>query len=137
MPRDRLTFLALSVSNLNRSLGFYRDLVGIPLHEDSHDAELNDAWYGGDHAAYSWTDGAFMHFAIYPSREPNRPVSTAAQIGFHIANFDEVYSRVSSGEVTLVQEPRQEPWGRTARFLDPDGNIVSITEYRSEARNDA
>ena len=137
MLQERLTFVALNVSSLDRSLSFYRDLVGIPLHEDSHDAELNDPWYGGDHAAYSWMDGAFIHFAIYPSREPNRPVSTGAQIGFHIADFDEVYARISSSGVTLVQEPRLEPWGRTARFLDPDGNIVSITEYRLEARNDA
>lgn len=137
MPLDRLTFVALSVSNLDRSLNFYRDIVGIPLHEDSHDAVLNDPWYGGVHAAYSWTDGAYIHFAIYPSRKPNRPVSTAAQIGFHILNFDQVFARIASHGVSVVQQPRQEPWGRTARFLDPDGNIVSITEYRSEARNDA
>jgi hypothetical protein len=30
--------------------------------------------------------------------------------------------------VEVVSEPRREPWGKTARYLDPDGNIVSITE---------
>jgi catechol 2,3-dioxygenase-like lactoylglutathione lyase family enzyme len=32
MAERRLTFVALSVSELDRSLGFYRDLLGIPLH---------------------------------------------------------------------------------------------------------
>lgn len=128
MSHDRLTFLALNVSDLEGSLHFYRDVVGMPLQATSHDAELNDPWYGGDHAAYSWTDGAFIHFAIYPARGQNRPVTTAAQIGFHVADFGSAYTRLISNGSTMLQEARDEPWGKTARFLDPDGNIVSITE---------
>ena len=93
MDGQRLTFLAVSASHLPTSVSFYRDLLGLPLEDTSHDAELNDPWYGGEHAAYSWTDGAFIHFAIYPSREPERPVTTAAQIGFHLASFDAVHAR--------------------------------------------
>ena len=125
--QNRLTFVALSVSNLARSLAFYRDVLGLPLRDESHDAELNDLWFGGPHAAYSWTDGAFMHFALYPCREPQRPVSTAAQIGFHVADFGAVHARVVEAGFRVVQSPRDEPWGITARYLDPDGNIVSIT----------
>jgi catechol 2,3-dioxygenase-like lactoylglutathione lyase family enzyme len=123
----RLTFVALSVSDLARSLAFYRDALGLPLADSSHDAERNDPWYGGAHAAYSWTDGAYLHFALYPARAPERPVATAAQIGFHVADFDRVHARVVGAGFRVVQEPRAEPWGRTARYLDPDGNIVSIT----------
>lgn len=127
MSERRLTFFALNVSDLRRSLEFYRDVIGVPLHVASHDAELDDPWYGGDHAATSWTDGAFMHFALYPVREPNRPVSTGAQIGFHVADFDAAYTRLMDSGHRIVQEARDEPWGRSARILDPDGNIVSIT----------
>jgi hypothetical protein len=24
--------------------------------------------------------------------------------------------------------PRDEPWGRTARYRDPDGNVVALTQ---------
>ena len=127
MANQRLTFVALSVADLHRSVFFYRDVLGLPLKDASHDAELNDPWYGGEHAAYSWTDGAFIHFAIYPSHEPQRPVSTAAQVGFHLSDFDQVHAKVVQSGTHVLQEPRNEPWGKTARYLDPDGNIVSIT----------
>ena len=123
----RLTFLALNVTDLARSVQFYRDVLGIPLKDTSHDAELDDPWFGGEHAACSWTDGAFIHFALYPNREPQRPVTTSAQVGFHVQDFDAIHARVERSGVAVVQTPRAEPWGRTARYLDPDGNIVSIT----------
>jgi lactoylglutathione lyase len=128
MADRRLTFVALGVSDLRRSVRFYRDVLGLPLRDADHDAELDDPWYGGEHAAYSWTDGAFLHFALYPKREPKRPVATGAQIGFHVTDFDATHARVVASGASVVSGPRAEPWGRTARYLDPDGNIVSITE---------
>jgi catechol 2,3-dioxygenase-like lactoylglutathione lyase family enzyme len=128
MTERRLTFVALSVSDLQRSVEFYREVLGIPLHDSTHDSEKLDPWYGGEHAAYSWTDGAFIHFALYPQHEPERPVATAAQVGFHVSNLEEVHQRVLASDAQVVVEPREEPWGKTARYLDPDGNIVSITE---------
>lgn len=92
MSENRLTFNALNVSDLERSIKFYRDVIGVPLHEASHDAELNDRWYGGDHAA-----------------------------------IDTAYARLLASGYQVVQEARDEPWGRSARILDSDGNIVSIT----------
>jgi uncharacterized glyoxalase superfamily protein PhnB len=100
----------------------------VPLRDETHDAKKRDPWYGGEHAAYSWTDGAFIDFALCPCHEPERPAATAAQIGFHVTDFDAVCRRVVASGAKVVSEPRAEPWGRTARCLDPDGNIVSITE---------
>ncbi len=82
---------------------------------------------GGDHVAYSWTEGAFIRFALYPARAPHRPVTSGAQVGFYVQDFN-VHRRVTVSGAVVLQSPREEPWGRTARYLDRDGNIVSITE---------
>ncbi len=128
--KQRLTFVALNVSDLDQSLRFYRDFLGLPLMEDFHDSEREDPWFGGRHAAHSWTDGAYIHFALYPASPPHRPVTTATQIGFHVSDFDAVHARVVSSGASVLHAPRHEPWGRTARYLDPDRNLISITEAR-------
>ncbi|MEZ5599108.1 MAG: VOC family protein [Pseudomonadales bacterium] len=127
MPAHRLTFIALNVSDLDRSLVFYRDVLGVPLAAADHDADLRDVWFGGDHAAFSWTDGAFLHFALYPARLPERPVTRAVQLGFHVDDFEAVHERVIVAASPVLMAPREEPWGTTARYADPDGNIVSIS----------
>ena len=128
MSNHRLTFLALSVSDLVQSARFYRDILGVPLELSSHDAELNDVWYGGDHAALSWTVGAFIHFAIYPYCLPERPVTRATQLGSHVDDIGIIHSKMDDAGVAIIEPPRDEPWGKTVRYLDPDGNIVSITQ---------
>ena len=124
----RLTFIALNVSDLNRSFEFYTKLLGIPLTRSDHDADLDDLWYGGDHAAFSWTTGGYLHFALYPAKEPHRPVTRASQIGFHIDDFNNIHQHMIAANIAVLEHPRDEPWGLTARYLDPDGNIVSITK---------
>ena len=64
MPR--MIFVALNVADLERSVAFYRDGFGIEFHRDSNQPET-DVWYAGHHAAYSWVDGAFLHFALFPA----------------------------------------------------------------------
>lgn len=39
MAENRLTFVALSVSDLDASLRIDRDALGLPLHEADHDAD--------------------------------------------------------------------------------------------------
>ncbi len=113
--KQRLTFVALSVSDLASSLRFYRDVLGLPLHDESHDSDLRDRWYGGPHAAYSWTDGAYLHFALYPSQPPHRPVSIAAQIGFHMSDFDVVHALAANGGCTSAEDCLRRGRGDTSR----------------------
>jgi predicted enzyme related to lactoylglutathione lyase len=128
MSNHRLTFLALNVTDLELSTNFYRDILGVPVARSSHDSELDDPWYGGEHAALSWSEGAFLHFALYPSRIPERPVTRSAQVGFHVDDIDTIHKKLKNAGSIVLEAPRDEPWGRTARYLDPDENIVSITQ---------
>jgi catechol 2,3-dioxygenase-like lactoylglutathione lyase family enzyme len=48
----------------------------------------------------------------------------AGRVGFflRVDNFDDAYTRMTSANVEFVTEPRTEPYGRVAVFLDIAGN---------------
>lgn len=124
---SRLIFVAINASDLERSVAFYRDGFAIELHSGTNQP-VADPWYGGYHAAYSWTDGAFLHLALFPAASPERPPTRDAQIGFGVSDVSAAHARAVAAGAGVVHEPRPEPWGTTARYRDPDGNLVSITE---------
>lgn len=129
MTTGRAILIVLEVADLERSIAFYRDLIGIPLRADIDHGGAGhgggDRWISGDHAALSWKDGAFLHFALYRSKGV---VTHGLQIGFPTDNLGAIHTKLIAAGVVCECEPRDEPWGRTARYVDPDGNSVSLTE---------
>jgi predicted enzyme related to lactoylglutathione lyase len=57
-------------------------------------------------------------------------VTRDVQLGFPVANLDQTHLRLKAAGVPVTHEPRKEPWGLTARYRDPDGNSVSLTERK-------
>jgi hypothetical protein len=39
-----------------------------------------------------------------------------------------MHRRLVEAEVPVLHGPRAEPWGVTARYTDPDGNVVELVE---------
>lgn len=125
MPVGRIIALIVEVADVERSLAFYRDLLGIPLRRDL-DHGGTDRWISGDHAALSWHD-SFFHFALYKSKGV---VTRNVQLGFPVAGLDAMHKTLVAAGVPVDVEPRDEPWGRTARYRDQDGNSVSLTQEK-------
>lgn len=122
---DRLSVIILHVSDLEASLRFYRDLVGLAL-EPGVNEPADDPWIGGHHAELSWREGAYLHFALFRVRQGRRPTA-GAELGLHVGDVYGVHERMVAAGVVVLHEPRKEPWGITARYSDPDGNIVGVT----------
>ncbi len=120
----RLVTVVFTVAELDRSISMYRDAFGLDLHLEDHHGD--DPWTSGRHAATSWTDGAFIHFALYESKDGS--TTTGAQIAFRVRDLDHAHRRASDAGVAVLHEPKQQPWGRSARYADPDGNIVELTQ---------
>jgi lactoylglutathione lyase len=127
MPVGRIIALVVEVADVERSLHFYRDLLGVPLRRDL-DHGGTDRWISGDHAALSWHD-SFFHFALYKGKGV---VTRDVQLGFPIGNLDAMHDMLVAAGVPVDVAPREEPWGRTARYRDPDGNSVSLTEVERD-----
>ena len=117
------------VSDIDRSIELYRDAFGLELHEADHEGE--DRWTRGHHAATSWTDGAFMHFALYASRDGI--VTSHAQIAFEVDDVDVAHrARHCCGRDGRPRTEAAAVGSLRPRYRDHDGNIVELTQQRSE-----
>jgi len=121
---NRLVAVVLEVADLDRSVALYRDGFGLDLHIEDHHGD--DRWISGRHAAISWSDGAFIHFALYASKDGVR--TAGAQIAFHVEDLDAAHRRAMEAGAQTVHDPKVQPWGRSARYRDFDGNVVELTE---------
>ena len=123
----RTLHVGLRVADLDRAVALYRDGFGLDLHTSDHQGGghgEDDRWISGRHAAITWTDGAFLHFALYESR--GGPTS-GAQVSFRVDDLDEAHERAIAAGATVLHGPRNEPWGRSARYRDADDNVVELT----------
>ncbi|TML44808.1 MAG: DUF429 domain-containing protein [Actinobacteria bacterium] len=109
-------FVAIRVRDIAASAWFYREAFGVPF-ESGQPPQA--------HAEVSWRDGAYLHLALFPA-DPGRTEN--AEIGFFVDDLESAHARAVAAEAEVVREPRDEPWGRTAAYRDPDGNLVTLTQ---------
>ncbi len=109
----------LLVSDMRRSISFYKNTLGLPLKSRSKD----------------WTefiqDGTVL--ALHPAMKKFRPKSkpkVGMLIGFKVGNIDEVYKVLKRKRVKFMKEPLLEHFGKHAVILDPDGYMISIIEFK-------
>ena len=125
MSANRLVAVVIEVTDLDRSAALYRDGFDIPLKEpDDHAGD--DRWISGRHCATSWTDGAFLHFALYEKKTDD--VTTCAQLGIAVPDLDAAHERAIAAGAEPIHGPKTQPWGRSARYRDYDGNVIELTQ---------
>jgi predicted enzyme related to lactoylglutathione lyase len=115
----RLVFVALRVRDVEASVRFYRDALGIPVREAGGSDEET-------HHEYSWRYGAYLHFALFsaaPGEESRR-----AEVAFFVDDIDVAHARAVAADAEVTAAPHSEAWGRSAGYRDPDGNAVGLTQ---------
>jgi predicted enzyme related to lactoylglutathione lyase len=124
----RLVTAVLEVENLDRSLDLYRDGFGLDLRLADHeggDHGTEDRWISGRHAATTWTDRAFLHFALYESKGEH---TSGAHLSFAVEDIAAAHLSACAAGAEVLHEPRNEPWGVSARYRDFDGNVIELTQ---------
>ena len=122
--------VGLFVENMEKMVGFYRDVLG-----------LEASWDGGLYAEFKVNDGGLFMFdrksfsdsMKQPYLAP-RGYNTTMEIGIGvpgIADVDAEYARLTAlGVVSLTGEPVTQPWGqRNFFFADPEGNYIEIGSF--------
>ena len=119
----RVNYAIVFVSDMARSVAFYRDVLGFPLRfESSHWSEL-----GGDGAAVA------LHLSHEAGDETEPEEETCAgrcRPGFEVPDLETFHVRMVENGVPCVQEPRDVFGARVAQYADPDGLVFSVGEVR-------
>ena len=121
---DDVTAILLISPNAKKLCEFYRATLGIPLEEEVHDGMPL-------HYGYSLGD---VHFAIHNADGwPGVPTKNAQSpnIAFSTFNLKAVAERLSARGVK-VTGPTDHGFAQVVSFRDPDGNFISVLEYKPE-----
>jgi lactoylglutathione lyase len=122
-------FPILSTPDLERSLRFYRDLLG---------GSVSYSFADDGAPVYVGVDIGSSHVGIGLQADvrggpPPRPIS----LWLYADDCDAVVERLRASAVTITEEPADQPWGeRVARVLDPDGNEVIIGQKAARRAED-
>ena len=110
----------LLVSNMDKSIRFYRDTLGIPIKTKSKD----------------WTE--FFNkdtvLALHPAKKKSSiKTGSGMLVGFEVGDFDSTVQTLKQKKVKFFKKPKDEPFGKHAIIRDPDGHLVSIAEIKEKA----
>lgn len=110
----RISVVWLYVRDVQRSVAFYNEKLGIPVHlhpDDPHWAE------------HSFPDGT--RFALHAAG-PNAEVgSGTVNLDFQVEDIDAAVATLRERGVTC-SEIEREPWGSACELRDPDGYRIGL-----------
>ena len=122
----RLNYAIVFVSDMKRSVSFYRDVLGLPLKFES------------PHWTEFATDGATL--ALHASEranpekaDPQEPPAGRCRPGLCVDDLDGFHKRMAEQGVRCVQEPKNVFGTWIAQYVDPDGLVISVAGARRGA----
>lgn len=121
----QLDYAMVVVSDMTRSVQFYRDTLGIPLKFESPDwTEFNTG-----------TTTLALHGGGVPQQHSGPPsggkVAGSGSIGFNVADLDKTYEELKAKGVRFVMPPTDQPENgiKLAVAIDPDGLGISFAQF--------
>lgn len=120
MSFSKVGAVILLVSNMDKSVKFYKDVLGLPVKTKSKD----------------WTEffGNGTVLALHPAKKKSAIKAGAGMlVGFEVSDLDSSVKRLKELNVKFYKKPKQEPFGKHAIIRDPDGHLISIAEIKAKA----
>lgn len=120
----RVNYAIVFVSDMQRSVAFYRDVCGLPLRFDS------PQW------SEFATEGATL--ALHASEaltaadtDPGKGAPGRCRPGLCVPDLDMFHARMIEQNVPCTQQPKDLFGERIAQYLDPDGLAISVSQERT------
>jgi len=131
-----LQFCNITVADVDESIAFYRDALGLTVQNDVGSGDFRWVTLGSDaqpglgivlsvpHAGRSQEDGDAMQELLVKGVLP--------LLVFASDDVDSTFEKVRASGAEVLQEPIDQPWGpRDCAFRDPSGNTVRIAQAPS------
>ena len=122
----KINYSIVMVSDMARSITFYRDTIGIPLKfETSHWTEFA-------------TEGATLalHLAEKPSESDRSEEAGQCRLGFSVPDLDRFHQEMTGKGVVCRKEPHETFGAKLAHYEDPDGLLMTVSEEKGNHGND-
>ena len=136
-----------TVSNLKRSIAFYRDLLGMEVLWDSVEAgirykgERSDRVTGctgtEQHLVYLGIGGGILELVEYtptgkPLEDHKASDTGAAHVCFKTDDIDGLYEKLVANGMVVHCSPQEGPSQKVMYFRDPDGIILEAIEGKTK-----
>ncbi len=118
----RVNYAIVFVSDMKRSVAFYRDVIGLPLKFDSPE------W--SEFATDGATFALHRSEAAPSSQDETELPAGRCRPGLSVSNLDAFHLRMVEHNVICTQQPKDLFGARIAQYLDPDGLAISVSEDR-------
>lgn len=127
-----LQYTNITVNDVDESIGFYRDALGLEIQNDVASGGFRWVTLGTDqpglgivlsepHAGRSQADGDALQELLTKGVLP--------MLVFRSDDVDATFEKVRASGAEVLQEPIDQPWGpRDCAFRDPSGNTVRISQ---------
>ena len=128
-----LQYCHVTVNDLEESLAFYRDALGLEVRNDvggggqrwvtlgSPDQPDLEIVLSEPHAGRSQADGDALQELLTKGVLP--------MTVFRTDDLEATFEKVRASGAEVLQEPTDQPWGpRDCAFRDPSGNLVRISQ---------
>ncbi|MFD7031461.1 VOC family protein [Streptomyces sp. NPDC059917] len=128
---------ALPHEDPDASLAFYRDVLGFEVRSDVGQGRMR--WITVGPVGQPGTSILLSPPAVDPgiTEAERRTITEMMAKGTYgwillaTPNLDALFEKVQAGDVEVVQEPTDQPYGiRDCAFRDPAGNLVRVQQLR-------
>ena len=111
---NRIGAVILLVSDMKKSMEFYKDVLGMELKEQAED----------------WVEFSKQGtvLALHPTKEKKLTKNISMLIGFNVSELETVCSNLEKKKVKFHKKVTNEVFGKHAIIEDPDGHLISLAE---------
>lgn len=124
----RVDYTIVFVSDMKRSLEFYRNVLGLPLKFESPD------W---SEFSTEGTTLALHGKKAKPAQHPGEEHAPAGSChpGFVVESIETFHQNMLAKGVRCIEPPKVQEFGKLAVYADPDGLPISVWEAAKQSQH--